>query len=48
MKQADIRDMMYKSSKTVCASTVVVSPYPVSHTNNFISYADTRKRGKGS
>jgi hypothetical protein len=24
-KQADIRDMIYKTSKTICASTVVVS-----------------------
>jgi copper oxidase (laccase) domain-containing protein len=47
-KQADIRDMIYKTSKTICASTVVVSPYPVSNSHNFISYADVRKHGKGS
>jgi hypothetical protein len=48
MKRADIRNMIYKTSKTVCTSTVVVSLYPVSHSNKFVSYADLRKHGKGS
>jgi hypothetical protein len=30
MKQADLRDMFKKACKSVCASTTVVSPDPVS------------------
>jgi hypothetical protein len=30
VKQADVRDMFIKASNSVCASTVVVSPDPLS------------------
>jgi len=32
LKQADLRDMFKKASKSVCTSTVVVSPDPMSLT----------------
>jgi hypothetical protein len=32
LKQADLRDMYKKASKNICASTVVVSPDPLSPT----------------
>jgi hypothetical protein len=43
MKQPDLRDMFKKSSKSVCTSTVVVSPYPLSATPSASSAMKTRK-----
>jgi hypothetical protein len=45
MKQADLRDMFKKGSKSVCTSTVVVSPDPLSPTPS--SCEDSRKHRRG-
>jgi hypothetical protein len=43
MKQADLWDMFKKDSKSICTSTLVVPPDPLSHSINFFSYEDSRK-----
>jgi hypothetical protein len=45
MKQADLKDMSGKVSKSVCISTVVVPP--VSYSSAFFSYKDSRKHRRG-
>jgi len=44
--QADLRDMFTEAAKSVCTSTVVVSPDLVSYAINF-SYEDSKPAGKG-
>jgi hypothetical protein len=41
MKQADLRDMLKKTSNNVC--TLMVSPDPFSSPINIFSYEDNRK-----
>jgi hypothetical protein len=47
MKDADLRDTFKRASKSVCASTVVVSPEPVSQSFDVFSYEDSRKHRRG-
>jgi hypothetical protein len=46
MKQADIRDMFKKASKSVCTSTIVVSPDPLSPTPSNSSATKTPENTK--
>jgi len=41
MRQADLRDMFKKVSKSVCKSTVVASPDPFSPTSSTSSAVET-------
>jgi len=44
--KADLKDMFKEAAKSVCTSTVVVSPNLVSYAINF-SYEDSKPAGKG-
>jgi hypothetical protein len=44
MKQADLRDMFLKASKSVCSSNVVVSPDPMSLTSSTSSANKIKKK----
>jgi hypothetical protein len=46
MKRADLRDMFKKASKSVCASTVVVSPDPLSPTPSTSSAMKTSEKAE--
>ena len=47
MQQARLTVVLKKTSKSVCASTVVVSSDSVSYYINFFSYEDSGKRRRG-